>query len=475
MQGIAECSRTLLEIINDILDLSKLEAGKIELHKEPVRIAHLMQSVYQIFAEKVRAKGLELTWRMADSVPEYLNLDRVRFKQIVINLLSNAVKFTEQGSIEIDLVYHSHLDPELLICEISDSGIGMTREEAEKVFDEFEQGDSSLTREYQGTGLGLPIAKKLAKVMGGDIKVRSQKGRGSQFQFHLPCSRVEHIISKAPQQKLPLPVNSSRNVEVLLAEDFHLNRTIFRRMLHKYTWTHVSTVVNGVDAVKHAEKRFYDLIFLDIQMPLMDGFEACRRIRKLYSDKSKKPWIVALTAQQITDNSREYEEAGFAAIISKPFTTEKVEEVFTHYLWSHTADSRLSRAPSTNPDAVGESALLDTNIIDEHIESGYTQFEKLIHAADESLSKSLEYLDRGLEEKDPKLAEQGAHAAKGICLSIGYLRCSEHFEKIIAATKSLEWSQSRNLLEQSLQDLKHSKRDIRQYHADWDKKSHKAS
>ena len=303
VDNIESSAKMLLNILNDILDLSKLNSGKIQLHPEPVTPSELGKSIVDIFREKALERNVELSFEVSDNSPESVEIDIVRFKQILINLVSNAIKFTHAGYIRIRISYLIEVSNLQVVVE--DTGIGMTEDQLATVFNEFVQADSSTTKNYGGTGLGLPICKKIAEAMEGSISVSSTEGKGTKFVVQVP----------AQQCKLPSLENEGdrnflvpKNLDILLAEDNHLNQTIFMHMMKDFGFS-VVVANNGEEAVSHLEKNNFDIIFMDIQMPVMDGINACKKIRSL--DKNKSVWIVALTANAFREDVEKYASTGF--------------------------------------------------------------------------------------------------------------------------------------------------------------------
>ena len=306
-QGLLS-SQALLSIINDILDFSKIEAGKLRLDLVPTNVEKLFQSVVFELSPQVEDKGLRLTLDKSDTFEPAWQTDPVRLKQILLNLLSNAIKFTEQGEIRIRLASSATG----IEFSVSDTGIGMTASALDSLFVRFEQADKSTTRKYGGTGLGMAITKQLIEMMLGSIEVNSQPDRGSEFIIKLPlthCKLVETRVQRTAPGKTP----DLRGVTVLLAEDNKINQTIFTKMLAP-TQAQCLIANDGVEAVNLFNEHSIDLIFMDIQMPNMDGVEACKRIRQ----QSPKVPIIAVTANIYEADVQNYLQSGFNAHLGKP-------------------------------------------------------------------------------------------------------------------------------------------------------------
>lgn len=323
-QSIVRNGKHLLNVINDILDFSKYEADRIEFAKETFSPVQVVQEVEQIITPQARKKGLEISLSYDFPLPECIVGDALRLKQVVLNLCSNAVKFTETGRINIKTSCNFELQK--LFIEVIDTGIGMTDEQVEKVFDVFTQADSSITRKYGGTGLGLTLSKQFAQCMGGTIEASSLIDIGSRFVISVGTGdltpykiieRYDQIPSFARITTAPTIVIKKVKGRVLLAEDNPDNQQLFTILLTK-TGVDISIASNGQKAVEMAMANPYDLIYMDMQMPVMDGIEATKILRnKGYS----KP-IVALTANAMKQDRDACMNAGCNGFITKPINKQ---------------------------------------------------------------------------------------------------------------------------------------------------------
>jgi two-component system sensor histidine kinase/response regulator len=323
---------SLLGILNDILDYSKMESGKLELEKRPFNLASLFESVNTIFAIKVRNKGITLFYRIDKDVPTYLLGDALRLKQIFINLVSNAVKFTEQGEIVLT-VSVAECDAANIKLQISvrDNGIGMTAEQQSKLFRAFSQADASTTRKYGGTGLGLSICKNLVTLMDGDIWVESSEGLGSEFLFtigleidlHSEAGGVVDTEYKGEMQSQQTLLGA----HILLVEDNALNQELATALL-KAKGIRVSHAGDGAIAVEKVRQHSYHAILMDMQMPVMDGYRATIAIRKF----NKKIPIIAMTANVMDGERGRVTAAGMNDYISKPIDVSLMFKVLVKWI-----------------------------------------------------------------------------------------------------------------------------------------------
>ena len=328
-------AETLLGIINGILEISKIEAGKIELEENAFDLIEEVRQVTEAFAEMAQGKGLHLSCTMAANLPRLVTGDSGRLRQILTNLIGNAVKFTEQGAVGIRVhAIDSDAAAALIGFEISDTGIGIPPEKQRHVFDAFAQADGSTTRRYGGTGLGLSIARQLCEMMGGTIELSSEPGRGSSVRFSVRFRRPE-------TQRLPEPagrvaaaasaVAEFADARVLLVEDNPVNLEVAQAVLET-SGCHVETASNGLEAIESFKLGEYRLIFMDCQMPEMDGFEAASEIRRREAGSGRRVPIIALTASAIKGDREKCLAAGMDDYLPKPFTAEQIRSALANWL-----------------------------------------------------------------------------------------------------------------------------------------------
>lgn len=309
------CAGSLLNIINDVLDFSKMEAGKMSIEYRDFDIKGMMQELVKLYTVRVEEKGLSLKYSLQEDIPRYLNGDLGRLRQIIDNLMSNAVKFTNKGyvSLEISKTGESQGMLELLF-KISDTGIGISEHNLSSLFTSFHQVEHSFTKKYGGTGLGLAIAKRLVEIMGGTIEVKSKEGEGSSFFFQLKFR--EGIPVASTKRNMPEMRKANNPLEILLAEDDEINQMVTGTMLKK--WGHkVELAHNGKEAVEMFKDKKYDIILMDIQMPEMNGFEAAQKIRKMEADRRHTP-IIALTAYALEGDKERFLKMGLDGYLPKP-------------------------------------------------------------------------------------------------------------------------------------------------------------
>ena len=319
LHTIDQSGTSLLTLINDILDFSKIEAGQLQLDPRPCELASLLESVVHLFLPRAIEKGLTLDLQLEPDLPATIITDTHRLRQILANLVSNAVKFTAYGDIRLSACVTQNI----LLITVRDTGIGLSARQQERLFKPFSQADSSTTRLYGGTGLGLAISQRLARALGGEISMESAPDKGSAFTVAIPTTLD---APPAPASTLtPHPHAEARTdapLRVLVVEDDVANRLLITRILRRHA-IDPDIAVNGRFAVSAAQAKSYDLIFMDILMPELDGLDATRAIRAHLKGR-RQPRIVALTASVMPNQQHHYLEAGVNAVIAKPIKLDDI-------------------------------------------------------------------------------------------------------------------------------------------------------
>ncbi len=343
---IDNAAQSLLGIINDILDFSKIEAGKLELEKIPFSLDKVMSSLADIVCHKAEEKGLEIVFSIAQDLPPQLIGDPLRLGQILINLVNNSIKFTEHGEIVVKAAQDDVTGR--LIFTVSDTGIGMTPEQLSNLFQSFSQADTSITRKYGGTGLGLSISKQLCELMGGEIHVESEPGKGSTFSFTANFSRDDCFVSEQPcpvcEPCQVVSLHDSAELagrKVLLVEDNEINCELATELMTDLGLS-VTIAHNGREGVDRIAMESFDLVLMDIQMPVMDGLTATRLIRN--DDRFGCLPIIAMTAHAMSGDRERSLEAGMNDHITKPIAPDKLTETLLRWMPVKPAPS-----PETSP------------------------------------------------------------------------------------------------------------------------------
>jgi signal transduction histidine kinase/CheY-like chemotaxis protein len=335
--AIHRSADSLLNIINDVLDFSKVEAGKLVLDSAPCNLREVVGDVVRLLAERAHGKGLALELHWADGVPGGVIADAGRVRQVLINLVGNAVKFTERGHVTVSVAGEASADDSFRFSfAVEDSGIGIPAAKIASVFDRFTQADASTTRRYGGTGLGLAISRQLAELMGGTLTVESTAGRGSTFTFELPL-RLQGTVEPTDARPdaragghVEANASSAPRARVLVAEDNRVNQRVASRILEKLG-CEVEVVGNGQEAIERLAATDYDLVLMDCQMPVMDGYEATAAIRAASQSVSRVP-IVAMTAHALPGDRERCLAAGMDDYVSKPVKAADLRRIVE--LWA---------------------------------------------------------------------------------------------------------------------------------------------
>ncbi|PCI80240.1 MAG: hypothetical protein COB20_03390 [SAR86 cluster bacterium] len=326
---VLQSSETLLELINNVMDLSRLDSSTIELEKVPVDLRDLLNSTLAPLAFQAKEKGVKFSILIEDDVPRYVAGDPTRLRQVLLNLVGNAVKFTNSG--EIDVVLDTSMDR--LRLKISDTGIGITKQAQASLFEPYVQADKTTMRKYGGSGLGLTIVKKLVSAMGGKITANSVPGRGSTFMVFLPIERAKAPeVKETSRSNIKLP-----RLNIVVADDNAVNRMVLSRLLEA-DGHRVVSVSNGKEVIEYLPDHEVDAVMMDLQMPVMDGVTAVRKIRAMRGKRSTIP-VIAVTANVVHENRKDLLASGMSGFLSKPFRQEELLE-------------ELQKAMSPNPDAL---------------------------------------------------------------------------------------------------------------------------
>ncbi|GAB4136544.1 MAG: hypothetical protein Tsb009_03660 [Planctomycetaceae bacterium] len=391
------CADHLLGLINDLLDYSKIEAGRLELELTEFSMHWAIENSLAPFKFKAQTKGLQLRYEICSEIPPLLIGDPTRLNQILINLIGNAMKFTDYGEIvvSVEMKEQTEDDVELLIS-VKDTGIGIPQDKQKKIFDVFCQAESNTAREYGGTGLGLAISAQLAQKMGGELTVQSKPGRGSTFAFNARFGFIEGVCLIDPNQPQPENVKYKNSLNILVAEDDTFNQRVISRLLQK--WGHSVTLANnGEEAIERHRDNEYDVILMDVEMPIMDGYEATRRIREAEKQLQRTTPIFALTVHAIGDIRDNCLACGMNEFISKPISPEQLQE-------------KLNNVQTTEPQS--QPAFVEYDDVLTRVAGDMESLAELVDAFLEGTPSELETLKHALEQGDAEKIWQTAHAMK---------------------------------------------------------------
>ncbi|MCB0823754.1 MAG: response regulator [Bacteroidales bacterium] len=332
LQMIEESGNQLLGIINDIFDYSTIDSGKLELNEREFNLSENFESAIAFFKHQAKTKGLKLTSDLKNVEVNVVFGDSSKFSQILVNLISNAIKFTNEGAVHLTAKSKFHKNKIAVEFVVSDTGVGIMKEDMEVIFSEFRQLEYYLTKRIKGTGIGLAITKKLVEFMGGTIEAESEPEKGSRFTVSLFMKNKSEVNSKTFMEDQEKNVeNSSGNIRILLAEDNEANQFLIKAITKSEPWD-ITVVDDGEKAVQAYLENEYDLVLMDVQMPVMNGYEATRKIREIEAKRGSKTPIIALTAYAMKSDKDLCIEAGMDDYISKPFKRQEFLEAIANLL-----------------------------------------------------------------------------------------------------------------------------------------------
>lgn len=409
LETAKESAQHLLNILNDILDVSKLEAGNLQIAPEPLDLKQLVRQVDELMRVQARAKDLALRVALAPDVPRWVRADATRLKQILFNLLSNAVKFSNAGTVSLAVTRTASGS---IVFEVADTGIGMDEATLARLFERFVQADATTSRRHGGTGLGLEISRSLARLMGGDITVESSPGAGSRFTVTLPLEPVEAPAEASDTASAPLDDAAGEPLlRVLVAEDHPVNQAYMEAVLEKLG--HRSTFAgNGEEALRAMQAQDFDIVLMDLHMPTMDGFAATRAIRALPGPKARVP-IIALTADAFPETQQRAREAGVDDFLAKPAHLPQLRDALARL-----ASGEAPARPATQP-ASDDQPLDAATVAQVRSALSPEQYGALLEGLFNVQDSTLRDLRLAATRRDLAALRSQAHGLKGAALSLG--------------------------------------------------------
>lgn len=424
-------AESLLDILNDILDISKIEAGKLEVEQVEFPLAEVLDKVFNLLKFRVEEKGLKHSVTVDEEVPSTVIGDPMRLGQVLLNIAGNAVKFTEQGSVSLELFCEAGVDGDLVLRFVfRDTGIGMSHEQMENLFESFNQTDTTITRKYGGTGLGLAISRRLVHLMGGDIQVESEPGKGSTFTFSVRFRSVERHVPALKDvwdydTRMTSPLLDSAGMEgslegvrVLLVEDNALNREVASGML-RGMGVEITLACNGQEALAILDQQDYDVVLMDMRMPVMDGLSATRQIRR--NPRWNAMPIIAMTANAMHSDVEACKAAGMNDHIAKPVSRKLLESALRKWTGRESAlDATVGRPDGGVMDGAVALPGVDVADILDKLEIDMDTYREFLAFFADSQGSMVVNIRQAMEQGDVAEAGHLAHALKGSSAYLGF-------------------------------------------------------
>ncbi|GAB4487788.1 MAG: hypothetical protein OHK0019_03340 [Saprospiraceae bacterium] len=417
LESIRHSSQNLLVILNDILDISKIQAGRMELENTDFALGQVLDSVASTLRFRAEEKGLTFKTDFDTAIPPVLIGDPVRLQQILLNLAGNAVKFTETGSVSIaaHLLEKTNTDCQLRF-DVRDTGIGMSPEQVARAFESFRQASADTTRKYGGTGLGLSISKQLVELFGGQLEVESEPGKGSVFSFSISLKISEKTAIPKENTAAPAQRAALKGLRILIAEDNEYNRVVAVETLElMLSDVKIETAENGKEALEKVKTGSFDLVLMDVNMPEMDGWEATQRIRSLPAPLGEIP-VIAFTASVTKAEIEKCENSGMNAVVPKPFKESELLEALY---------SVISKVPDTFPKAIQVSESSPLDFLQELTGGNQTRIRKYLSLYLESAQTSLPKIEAALAANDRDALRRAVHTLKPQLKMVGLPETAE--------------------------------------------------
>ncbi len=436
----------LKNLISDILDMSKIDAGTLVLQDKTFSIEKDVSSLVRSFLHKSKDKAVTYTYSVDPKIKNQIITDQQLLNQVLLNLYGNGDKFTESGSVslEVNVVKETATDLNLLFS-VTDTGIGIDKDEVKTVFDEFKQANQAIRSKYGGTGLGLSISKKLLNLMGAEINLESRPGKGSRFYFELPVKKGKVLQDeKSIGSAMVFASYEGKSKKVLVVEDNKLNVKYLTRLLEKWNIEYI-VKSNGQEAVDFCQDNFPDLILMDLQMPVLDGFEATKMIRKMSNPNASVP-IIALTASTFLSKKQMAEEVGMTDFLSKPFTPDQLSAMIKVYLEASNVDTQEVESAHYMSD-------LDIDYLQSAYGSDTAYAIEIFETYMEIIDDEIDILSRSLKDTDESLKAH-LHKIKPIFTMVGLSHISKIIQDIEEDLKASKKGDTQERCEKVIEETK---------------------
>lgn len=436
---------TLLGLINDVLDFSKIEAGKIEVVPVDYDLSSVINDLVNMISVRAEEKGLSLALDFDKNIPKILNGDEVRIKQIITNILTNAVKYTEIGSVTFSIGYKKIAnDPDSinLFVSVKDTGIGIRKEDMDRIFSKFERVDVKRNRNIEGTGLGMTITRSLLDMMGSDLEVESTYGLGSVFSFKLKQKVVkweplgDYKVSynkRAGEKERYKSAFTAVKARILIVDDNETNLLVFKNLM-KQTLIKIDTALSGDECLRRCSREKYDIIFLDHMMPKKDGIETLHELSRLETSLNKETPVICLTANAVSGAREEYMREGFIDYLTKPIDPDKLEKMVQEYLPKEKIDEKQAASSDSNEEGGSINGHMLEGYIDIHTglrHLGSTDtYITILRSFSDAVEKNIKEMEQYLEEENFEDYSILIHGIKSNCRTIGAGKLGEKAESL---------------------------------------------
>jgi PAS domain S-box-containing protein len=449
---VQSSAERLLHLIDDLLDLSKIEAGRLVLDPRDFLLPETITEAVELLATRAQEKGLKVSVEIDPRLPSRVRGDSFRLRQVLVNLLSNAVKFTAQGQVRVLARREDNVpDPFSVAFSVSDTGIGISEDQLPTLFEPFTQADPSTTRRYGGTGLGLTISKRIVELMGGSLEARPRKSGGSVFTFHVPFEPPQGPPSAQLSRSLLTDSAAARDLRsryrILVAEDEEANRIVAVRELEALGYQ-VAAVTNGREALEAVRQRPFDLVLMDCQMPELDGYEATRGIRGLDGEKGRIP-VVAVTAHALAGDRDRCLAAGMVDFVSKPYSDRELAAVVDAWLGLELEAGGEETPPVSAPEGQ-ELPVFNPRTVAElrplKVADGRFLLQALVESFRRSATQHLQHMRQAMRTEDREVIQRAAHALKGSSSQLGAARLAALLQELEDCARGEELGEGEALL-----------------------------
>lgn len=418
-------SQNLLTILNDILDISKIEAGELDVETVPFDMETAIRQIIQLFLPVANDKGITLNFDIADNITATLMGDLGKFQQILRNLISNALKFTDEGSITITA---EKGEGRFLNIAVTDTGIGIPEDKLDAIFEKFTQADTSVTREFGGTGLGLAITQQLVELLAGEIDVKSIVGKGSTFHFSIPFDVAESEVRAVNLYDTKAEINAESlptHIRILAVDDHPVNQKFVMKLLTKLGFKNIDLAENGREALNKIEAKDYDLVLMDCQMPEIDGYQATTKLREKEALSDKHLPVIALTANAMVGDRQKCLKAGMDDYLSKPIKPNKLMNMIMHHVKTETIQqtsfkqSEKASVKNKKSTACDANPPVDMEHFNMFTDGDPNEEKELLDLFFKQAELSMGELKSASEKSDHRAWEKAAHRLKGAAANLG--------------------------------------------------------